>query len=316
MSIGQLRAWQWMVLAVVAGLVVGTIRYLWHGDPINDAVAESMNDQAQFERSMLMGEPGRNVKNITVHVAQETDDAGRLRPVHIVIASYRTGSQRQPNGSTLTVWRRKAFVAQIPYRPATDLSRLRGLGLPDLATEYGRLANPTVLDYLGMLSRVNDLEYSYAWWSRPLYGALLYAGLVAVVVGVVCPSLLRLAGYRPAPSAASFRLDHTKVAPPPAPPTPLQGQEASVSEVLLAMSEKIEDSAGSTASVPTAPPPTPPPVRPLGSEPLAPAAPGREAGHKDFGADEDDYYPTERHAAHPASKARSRSTESQQEGSQ
>jgi hypothetical protein len=167
-----------------------------------------------------------------------------------------------------------------------------------------------------MLSRVNGLEYSYAWWSQPLYGALLYAGLVAVVVGVVYPSLLRLAGYRPAPNAPSFRLDHTKVASPPAPPTPLQGQEASVSEVLLAMSEKIEHSAGSTASVPTAPPPTPLPVRPLGSEPMAPAATAREAGQKDFGADEDDYYPTERHAPRPASKERMRSTESQQEGSQ
>ena len=313
MSIGQLRAWQWMVLAVVAGLVVGTIRYLWHGDPINDAVAESMNDQTQFERSMLMGEPGRNVKNITVHVAQETDDAGRLRPVHIVIASYRTGSQRQPNGSTLTVWRRKAFVAQIPYRPATDLSRLRGLGLPDLATEYGRLANPTVLDYLGMLSRVNGLEYSYAWWSRPLYGALLYAGLVAVVVGVVCPTLLRLAGYRVAPSSPSPHLRHTTAAPPPAPLTAPRDDEASISEVLLTMSEKIEDSAGSTASVPTSPPPTPPPVRPLGSEPFAPAAPAQEAEQKVFGADDDDYYPTERHAPHAAPKERRRSTESQEE---
>jgi hypothetical protein len=81
-----------MVLAVATGLVVGAIRYLWHGDPINDAVAESMNDQAQFERSMLMGEPGRNVKNITVSIAQETDEAGRPRWGHIVVADYRGGS--------------------------------------------------------------------------------------------------------------------------------------------------------------------------------------------------------------------------------
>lgn len=298
MHIEKIRRWQWMLIALVVGGLLAAVRNFYDSD-ITVSYPNSINTQPAFERGLLLETAGRrHFKDIKVYpIVLEG------KPAHAVCGDYYhgrpefKGGARAMEGTRQAVWRDSWYGAPIPYEPTLDLAQFNKPGGPDYAAQYKALSNPTVVDFLKIMKEARNIDYTYAWWTEPKTAAAIYILSSLVLVGVVWPSIIYLIAY-----GSIFQ--------PPAEKWDLAGARASTSATaapkdvdlssVASMASQLEESLKQDARHHTDQPAAAgaqPEIKQLSAKEIELAAIEAERAAKEFGQDQDDFYPTEVH--HP-----------------
>jgi endoglucanase len=300
MTVASVKHWQWLLNAVLAGLVLWGVRRWGNGDP--GRLGDVINDPARFERALttrLAGIPA--FKDARVYRTTLEDGAGASKPVHVVSGKYCDGQVDPGDGKYH--WRPAVFVAPIPYRPSSDVHNLVKVRA---SMRYRSQRDPTVVDFLQLLRDSDLVDYTHAWWDT--YAMATWFGGSVVVLGFVWPVAINLVVFgrlfRPREKKG---VDLSKVRPGSASGAAARGLSDEDLEELRRLEAELKN--GLTASGPTAAGAskqeasdrTPPP---LVTEPVVPvtAEPGDATA---FGAKADDFYPTARPAAKRAGETSS-----------
>jgi hypothetical protein len=288
MRIESIRQWQWMVLSIVMGAGIGYLRQQV-ADDLAGQFGSEITSQARFEQSVLNVEQGRHCfTDLSVHTRAMTGaEGGASKPVSIVSGLYFNGHYEPKDGKLLASWEPAFYVAPIPYRPVTDVSRL---GNSAAASRFAAIRTPTVTDFLDCLASTAGIHYTHAWWQGMRPWQWMVASFVSI--GVAFPILINLLVFgtwrRPAEQKA---LDLSKVSTPPKAAI----QPATEEDIgqLIAVTENLEKElarsiATSNAEAAVNSDTT---VKALASVPVA--AP-REIDPADvtYGSKKDDFYPT------------------------
>ena len=174
--------------------------------------------------------------------------------------------------------RRYTYVAPVPYHPkhAPAAPPVRG---------------DTVTAYLNSL----EVRYVRAWWADPRYAALLWVGGSVIAVGLVWPTLINLLVYgrwRRPPEQKGVDLGSVPHPVPPRDASPgLTADELQrLAAFEAAVTSGLEEFGPAGGATPAAAPPA---ARALPSAPLDVPEPAACAEAKEFGAAEEDFYPTE-----------------------
>ena len=132
------------------------------------------------------------------------------------------------------------------------------------------------------------VSFRYAWWQDPKWGLSLWVGGCVLIVGLIWPTVINLLVFGSLTRLREAKPDLSKsadVADVAAPPSFIGVGGSDIDAV---------------AGVPDAPQATSvsPVVQPLSNDPLDATSAATNDSSKEFGRDEDDFYPTERHAPH------------------
>ncbi|MDB5354748.1 MAG: hypothetical protein JWN24_1201 [Phycisphaerales bacterium] len=289
MRITDLRQWHWIIISLIVGAGVGYV-VEQSGEDLSGRHGDVLNSQRRFEESLVKLEQGRPCfTDISVHKCMVPDRKGGTKRVCVVAGSYYNGRPQQENGKVGPHWHDAFFLADIPYKPVTDLARL---GKPELANKFQAIAEPTVLDYLDALGEARNVKYTYAWWQgMGLRSCVLFSFLI---IGVVWPTAVNLMVYgslrRPKEEKG---IDLSKVKAheeKPAAATVSEDDLARLGELEAELEKNLAEAAPAPAPNQNA---EPKPVRKLTTAPLQPAAAAPSAEQKAFAAKQNDYYPTE-----------------------
>jgi hypothetical protein len=289
MELSAVKTRQWILIALVVGLLVGATQNHYR-EPIHGNYVEGLGyflgDQSRFETALTAEIDGRRrFHDITVYVRQ-VEGLTQPMTVYVVKGVYysgppQTAGVRKPGG-----WQPAFFVASVPYEPLIDFSTLEKPGSPDWGKTFRATGiRPTVLDFLAVMHSAAGVGYRFAWWDA--HPVVIWTLVSVVVIGLLWPLLINVLTFRrmmrppEARGISLWKVRNRKRAEPPrqvfepfpdseappaqisAPPLESQGMETSVRELAV-------DGHGNNPS-------------------LDPTIP------REFGAREDDFYPTERH---------------------
>lgn len=286
MRIENIRQWQWIVLSLVLGACIGAIRQ-WMLADLESRFGDPINTQAHFEDALTRIVAGRPCfDNVHVYAASVPDRKGSAKAAHIVSGDYFNGRFQQSAGVLKAEWHPAFFIADIPYRPKTNLDALHR---PDLTGPFRAIANPTVVDFLDLLARAKGTHYTRA--SLMDIGIFGWMACSFVVVGVIWPIVINLMVFgslrRPA-EEKGIDLSKVKPAPAPAAAPPVEEDLAMLNQFEAALeTEQAEETA-----IPAPPLATPEPIKPLVATPLEPLAVPVPRDETEFAAAQEDYYPT------------------------
>lgn len=289
MWVANIRQWQWMLLALLIGAGIGLVRQ-WEMADLEGHFGEPINTQARFENALTRIVAGRPCfDDVRVYAASVPDRKGGTKRAYVVAGDYFNGKFEQSAGKLTAVWHPAFFIADVPYRPATNLD---SLGRPALASQFRAKTNPTVLDFLEVLSAAKQIHYTHELW--PDLGIVGWMACSFVLIGVIWPTTINLLVFgsiRRPPEPKG--IDLSKVKPPAAPkPAPVVEPDLSVLAQLEAALE------GQPKSEPqTAPVSAPAPVAVLSGGPAEPRPAATPQEHAEFAAAKEDYYPTARGTA-------------------
>ena len=263
MSVAALKRWHWLVISVIVGLGLAYVNRITSAD--FPAYGDSLRQQATFEASLvqLIGSDPR-FKDLVVQRCR----VPKLGEVDFVYGRYCNG-QVEKDGAYH--YRPKYFVAPVPYRPTGEIDTVP-------TRDFG-----SIREFLGTI----NVPYTHAWW-RSYPTATWLSGSV-ILLGLVWPTLINLIVWgrwtRPA-EAKGISLWRSPGAPKPtrATPAPSFASPRGSADTEPAVTAPAAASTGA-------------PVRALSGGPLV-LAPATAASHKEFGANADDFYPTEQKARH------------------
>jgi prepilin-type N-terminal cleavage/methylation domain-containing protein/prepilin-type processing-associated H-X9-DG protein len=88
------------------------------------------------------------------------------------------------------------FEVRSPYPAGAALARVAAVTKTDLVARYHAMHDPTIRDYLAMLSDAGVLDYEYAWRELPYVMPLLWAAAGVLMIGVVWPTVINLMVHR------------------------------------------------------------------------------------------------------------------------
>jgi hypothetical protein len=274
MGLASIKHWQWLAMSVIVGLVCGAIRraQLDFADdlPTFGTVIASSRD---FEKALVTSTQGKpHFKNVVVYPYELRDARSGAQRVYVVAGEYFDGHvETSADGRPMLEWRPACYVASSPYRSAPQA---------DGSTRQF----DTILAYL----RGSGVPYRFAWW-WPYRPFLIWTGGSVLVIGTIWPLLLNLMLY--GSLRAPRREEAVRISGSSRPPS-IQP----ASPPILAIGER--DDKDLLVPVVAAEPATSS-ATPLSTAPLDPAAPV-ESAPREFGADKDDFYPTERHHRTPS----------------
>jgi hypothetical protein len=297
----RVRHWQWIVLSVMLGLTVAAVRRGATDDAIR-GLGESLNGQQKFEEAVLREVAGghRQFEQLVVTPEQIEDPQGRAgaprQLVYVVRGLYWDGRRERSasGGAERAEWRPAFYVAAVPYRVKTDLS-LAGPQGAESMTRLAGMERPTVLDFLAAASRTNGVSYSYAWYAGSAYAGPVWVGACVLVFGIIIPVVINYTVYgtwwrpRRVKEAAADLSASPAVA---GEKKPLVTDEDLAA--VAAMNERMGEGVPAMASAPAAEKAVPV----LSGGPLESKAAREAREAKAFGAEKDDFYPTERHGRH------------------
>jgi len=288
MQLANIRQWQWMVLSLIAGALIGYVRQEAATD-LAGQYGECINGQQHFEQAVITVEQGRpRFTDISIHARAVPDGRGGSKRVHVVSGLYFNGQYTQEGGRLIARWQPAFFLADIPYKPMTNFA---AMGKPQLAQKFQTIARPTVVDFLDLLSESANVRYTYAWWQG--MGIWQWTLASFLVVGVIWPIAINLLVYgswrRPREERG---IDLSKVdAHASVPQKPKATEEDR--QHLQALEAELESHLEPAAIPEPTTTSSPAPIRQLQAAPLEPAA-ATAPSDREFGTKPDDYYPTER----------------------
>jgi hypothetical protein len=284
-----MRQWQWMIVALIVGGVAAFLRGSV-GQPLFTSYGECIEGQGVFEEALLTKMGGEfRFRGAKVHAARNPIDG---TPIHIVRGMYWDG--RLDDGST-PIWRPAFFVASVPYQPQLDITQL---GAP--AKAFIALPRPTVIDFLEALKKTRGVGYRHAWWNS--YPRQTWFTACFIGIGLIWPVVLNLLlfgrlTHPPIPKEKVISA-HPSTPTPARPPGTLTDAE---SAQLAALTSNLEShpQIAPELNVDIAPPNASAPVTQLSNQPVGRSvATVLDPESKEFGADPDDFYPTERKHHH------------------
>lgn len=283
MGITSLHRVHWISIALIVGLALGWASDsadsgLWGADVAGHGLL--LPDQEAFENGLIQEFQGmRLFRDAIVYPQRLAQHGGKDQRVYLVSGRFWNGQEHLRDGRPVAEWVRRCVITSTPYRP-----RVAGRD-PSIAAEY-----PSVIEFLQAMHRAHEVEYRYAWWAA--HPVLTWLVGVLILIGGVWPTLINLIAFgrltRP-PEAKTLSLwnVHARKGPPVRP--------AAASFTLPPHAEPYESVLPPDPAVADDESP-PAPVVALSGGPIeAITKSPRES--KEFGADQDDFYPTERHRA-------------------
>ncbi len=193
MELENLRAWHWMVIGVLAGLLYGAVKQ--YQGPWYDTDNLSTMDQPSFERE-IAGQPSNRhlnarltaqylpdqplVKDLVVHPPLPGDTRGANwvtgKMVNVELLPRNASDPSGPKAAVET-WQPFKLRAPIPYKTADGK-----------ATQY-----PTIVPFLDEKLRGNrSVTFRYAWWEKSAPTILLPAAGGLLIVGIAWPLTISL----------------------------------------------------------------------------------------------------------------------------
>jgi hypothetical protein len=264
----------WILLGLFAG---GTLAYVRDRSIAGDfsQFGTPLKNPKRLQNALtetIDGSPG--LKNITIYNETVRGPDGKRVAMQIVTGNY-CGllpiDEPSFDARSQKLWRPIYFISEPPFQ------------------EF-----PTITAYLDTLHS-RGVTYRFAWWRQPRWWYTLHIAAGLLVVGIIWPIVINLLSFgtltRP-----------EEVAAPILPPSPPRAAPAPVStDQLEAVTDYTDDLSAALAEDETpapaqAPAHAPAPVAALKSAPVEPTAATARRSDKEFGADKEDYYPTERHA--------------------
>lgn len=277
MRVSALKRWHWILIALAVGLLGGSIRQstVDFEDRL-DSYGKLMT-QRQFEEALVGKIEGlRQFKDITVYPYELRSHNGTRRLVHIVAGRYWDGEVKVVNGQGRAHFDPYCYLAAVPYHPL----------------DGGKQG--TVLDYLNQLRKTSGVQYRYAWWGWATTPLMKWVFFSLVLIGGVWPTIINLLTFgrltRPR-EEKGISLLHVKS--PPAKPAPAPVAMSHLAELEHELEEKLAGGAAEDEQPPEAPAP-----KELSGGPLEPVTIPAVQDDREYGADKDDFYPTERHRPH------------------
>jgi hypothetical protein len=286
MNVTALRSWHWMIIGLLIGAGYGYLRESasnFHDELT--AYGPRRIGQREFETALTTNFHGRpRFSDITIIPHRLTGAGGPAITVHVVSGLYWDGRTQVENGKVAARWEPAYFVASAPYFPIKP---------------SGPQQFENVMAYLRSPRETGAVQFQYSswWWvTRPLF---IWTCAGFTVIGVVWPAIVNLLAFgtllRPAEAKG---LSLWKVRPTPAPQTNQSNQAEPDSAALEALERRLEAALSEDPLNPSPVAPPQPAVQTLrGAEPEKTAVVAEQA-KKDFGADKEDFYPTELRAKH------------------
>jgi len=292
MDIAAIRRWQWVLLSLIAGALLGYARQQGIED-LQHNFGNSITGQRNFESFVLGTVEGRHTfDNLKVHKQPMPDGKGGMMPGYVVTGTAFLGDYETENGKQIARWKPTFFATTGPFKPRTNLGQFNVRGGPDYAAKFRTIKDPTVVDFLRILSDARGIPFRHAWWNELSIGWWVLASFV--ILGLIWPTVLNLMvfhSWRRPPDARALKLfgvkAHTRKPETTAPALDAERMD----ELEEQLAQTPPGVAATQAEVPA-------PVRILDSEPAAPVALAPEHS-TEFGAKKDDFYPTEVHLPHP-----------------
>ena len=290
MRASDLQQWQWIIISLIVGAGVGYVVQR-AGDDLNETYGDQLVSQQRFEEALLKIEHGRPCfTDIAVHKQFVPDRKGGRKAVYVVAGRYYNGHPRQVIGKVEIDWPGAFFIADIPYKPATDIGRF---GNPQAAARFAAIAQPTVVDYLDQLGEARGVRFTYAWWRE--MGLKSWLACSFLGIGVVWPIVINLMVYgsirRPNEEKGTDLSNVKTQEATPAADSVTEDDLAHLAELEAQMEKEMADSDPTLAPSPVAPQR---PAQILETAPLQPSADAvQTAEQKAFAAKANDYYPTE-----------------------
>jgi hypothetical protein len=279
-----------MAIAIMVGLSAGYVARPTSLDI--RGYGEAHNGRKEFERSMVEERAGRRrFKDLVVHKQPVTNPDGGTRAVWVVSGLYCPPESHDGKW----VWRESFYVFQDVYKPAVGLNELIGGANRDAVAKFQAIAQPSVVDFLQLLSETRGVTFFHAWW-RTYAFRIWFLGSI-VVIGIVWPTAIDLVVY-----GRLIRPRERAVHLPPSPSVvPAKAQVSAqdmkhLQELDAALEEGLRASGAPAGEAPVAAP-VAAPVRKLANAPQAATVAAGAEDHRVFGAKPDDFYPTEKSKA-------------------
>ena len=319
MRIERLRRWQWIIVGAFLGVLVATVK-LWAGvkePPDTLTVAPHV-----FENQIVTGtdpsrKPAYQVGLIVLHPPEEVVVPGsKLLEKREFITYYVWFPEKPSEKGAVTTARPK------PHRVILDQdSMTRSPYLGDVSKLTGREYLAKLKNHVQKMDRkvykyAQNFEFRYAWLETPKAAYTTYGLAGVVIVGVIWPSILRLlvgAGYgRPVDDDEAYLARFKGYKEQAAAPKKSGATEEEMAELLrleAALEAKLKDSGlemtqpvglAAGASADTNAQVAEKAARKFSGTAAEEAKQVATKGdhHKEFGADQGDYYPTEVHGKH------------------
>jgi hypothetical protein len=294
-----------MVIAVLIGAAVGGARRMYPPDPLAEYGGNTINGQRNFEIGLLQDQAGmRHFKELVVF--PPADVAGKKK--HIIAGKFYNGRpQRNDKGQVVANFRPSCYVhEETAYTPLLDLSRYNKPGGVDYVKKWQAIKNPTIVDFLKLMQEVDGLQFKMAWYKEPNKAIALWIAGCFVGIGLIWPSIIYLIAFGSIfepPREASIDVSalrgvntSTTAASKP------QVSQAEIDRVKQ-MGDELEAKLKADADERGAVAPPPPkaaegPVRQLRATKSDASQVEEQKDDRTFGADADDFYPTERKVHH------------------
>ncbi|HEY2584883.1 MAG TPA: hypothetical protein VGI81_03845 [Tepidisphaeraceae bacterium] len=287
MGITALHRVHWVMIAIVLGLIFGVVFDHTRGQlyGVNmGGYGLLLSGQQQFENGLTQEyDHIRLFSDSVVYPHWVPNPNGGTKKVYLVTGRYWDGNAVVKDGKSVAEWLPRCVITQTPYRPQVAVVEPNGKSVAEF---------PSVIEFLDAMHRQYGVKYRYAWWAA--HPMLTWFLGTLIVIGGIWPTVINLLAFgrltRP-PEAKTLSLwNVVSPKPPQKAPAPsfAAPHDADVDpEVEAAM-------AAAAADAPQQP------VASLAGGPLEVLPEGpREA--REYGADSDDFYPTERHkhGGHP-----------------
>jgi len=289
MHIEKIRRWQWMLIGLVVGLLLGSAYRSWTKTDWT-AMYNVIGDQDRFEEILLRQDKGQPLfREVTIHPVASAKEQVRA---FVVTGRYFDG----PYAAT---GRMLAFEAPSPYPAGSAIERVSSATSKNFSQRYAALKNPTIREYLGLIDEAGFVDVQYAWWEIPAVVMLLWTAAGFFALGVFWPTVVNLLVYR-----SLFRprvepgIDLSQVkssaageskAPTDADLQKLAELESQL-EASLAQDAAPAVTATATATLTSAP-------AALSTQPVAPAA-EENPDDRHFALKPKDFYPTDHRGSH------------------
>jgi hypothetical protein len=282
MSIAALHRVHWVLIAIALGLVFGwvfdTSRGPLYGVDLG-GYGLPLASQEQFETALTQEyDHVRLFSDPVVYLHWLPGPDGKQKKVYLVTGRYWDGNVVVKDGKPVAEWLLRCVVTQTPYRPQAPVVEPGGKAIAEF---------PSVLGFLGAMHQLYGVNYRYAWWAA--YPVLTW--LIGMLIGVagLWPTAINLLAFgrltRP-PEARTLSLWNVVSRKPPL-TAPAPGRSASPSDA-PAIEAARAGRATDGADTPTQPVPA------LAGAPQEPM-PNGPTEPKQYAAESDDFYPTERH---------------------
>ena len=289
MQVEKIRRWQWMLIGLAGGLLLG---WAYRGWTQTDwtAMYNVIGDQDRFEQILLRQDKGQPLfREVTIHPVESEKRQGRK---YVVTGRYFDG----PYAST---GRMLAFEAPNPYPAGSAIQRVSSATGKNFSQRYAALKNPTIREYLGLIDEAGFVDVQYAWWETPGIMLLLWAAAGFIAMGVVWPTVVNLLAFgtlfRPR-EEPGIDLGQVKSSTPTDSKAPNDSDLQKLSELEAQLEASLsQNAAPAAASAATVTAPSVPAA--LSTQPVAPAA-EENPDDRHFALKPRDFYPTDHRGSH------------------